>query len=302
MSTSQQPTNRQHGWWFNLVFVGVGVGLTVFAVVSDEHGFGLALFAQTFTFAGLFISVLTLRTHTQAPPSEQTLAALQPSGWKDATQMVRTAPPGAFPAAVMRYVDPGLEFSNGTVQRLAGIDPSGIQVAAERPGLGAPVLVAEAWQVRSQHSRGDEVIGGDVEPRVVAWTALPADIGTVTIRPDNARMKLASLSRVATDFQVDWEAVDTLWHLHGDDEALLRAVIDIGLMGRLTELPPRWIVQIADGALLVLPTAPRNRLTAKPPVLLDVAGEVGEVIDRVREVLPQMLWHDLGTFLSGYRS
>ena len=291
--------NRQHGLWFPLLFVVPGViGLLVGVVILQPF---LIVWGLAFGGGGAVFLVAALRSHEQAVPSEVTAAALGSAGWQDATSAVRDDPGRLMPAPVrvhLRLRDPG----NTAVARLAGIHARQPQAAGIHRGLWhEPVMVAESWVVTATHSTNDRVTGGNIEPRVVAWTSLPAAVGNVTIRPDNARMKLADLTGVATDHTVDWDAVDTTWHLHGDDEALLRAVVDIGLMGRLADLPGRWIVRFDGQALMVVPTSLRNRLAAKPPTLADVADEIGAVVAAVRSILPQMLWSDLDGMLAGYR-
>jgi hypothetical protein len=195
----------------------------------------------------------------------------------------------------------GAGLGYGRVAELAGIHPTSVHAAGARPTSVGEVRVAETWSVTSSSSTNGRVTGGTVEPRAVAWLPIPADIGRVTIRPDSARMKLADLVGVRPDHQVDWEAVDETWHLHGDDEPLLRAVVDIGLMGRLTELPGRWIVRFDGPWLLVVATADGDRLTSKPPTLVEVVDQIADVAVAVRSILPEMLWRDLDTFLSAYR-
>lgn len=291
--------NRQHGLWLPLVFVVPGVIALLVGVVTLQPF--LIVWGLGFGGGGAVFLVAGLRSHKQAVPSEVTAAALASAGWQDATPAVRDDPVRLLPDPVrdhLRLGDPG----DTAVARLAGIHAHQPQAAAIHRGLWHdPVMVAESWIVTATHSTNDRVTGGNIEPRVVAWTYLPAAVGNVTIRPDNARMKLADLTGVAADHTVDWDAVDTTWHLHGDDEALLRAVVDIGLMGRLADLPGRWIVRFGGQVLMVVPTAPRNRLTARPPTLADVADEIGAVVAAVRSILPQMLWSDLDGMLAGYR-
>lgn len=290
--------NLRHGWWFQAVFIAVGA--LVMALAAADGDLGAVATGGVFVAAGTVMAVMGRRSHDQATPTEDTVASLVANGWQDATTGVRTDR-SLIPDAVAAQLKLG-RSNDPRVAELCGIDPSGIQAAATRTDAGdETVTVAEAWTVRSTHKMNERVVGGDVEPRVVAWTQLPASVGTVTVRPDNARMKLADLTGAVSDHKVDWEAVDGTWHLHGDDEALLRAVVDIGLMGRLAELPGRWIVRIAGDTLMVIPTADRNRLAAPPPALADVADDIADVLVAVRRALPQMLWSDLESFLAGYR-
>ena len=304
--------NRPLGVWFPAVFVVVGVSVLVAGIavlVTGTVGVALflLLFGVVFAGAGAGILVSMLRSHRQAVPTEVTVRALTAAGWEDVTGRTRqrlSDLPGPVLAHLrLRGDGPGggpMGF-DPTVADLAGIDPSGLQAAGLRATARAPTGVAESWAVTSVHRTNDEITGGTLEPRVVAWQQLPADIGSVTIRPDNVRMRLADLTGIATDHTVGWEAVDDTWHLYGDDEPLLRAVVDIGLMGRLTELPGRWIVQFRDGYLLVVPTSDRNQLTARPPTLTSVAGDIGDVVVAVRSILPEMLWSGLDEFLAAYR-
>jgi hypothetical protein len=183
-------------------------------------------------------------------------------------------------------------------------------------------LGANGWQDRTDdvRSRGDQLLPGPVVDHLqlgrdrnatVAELAGidPVQPQVVALHPDLwhddpvmvAESWLVTSTERTNDHQVDWDAVDTTWHLHGDDEALLRAVIDIGLMGRLSELDGRWIVRFVGQTLMVIPTAPKNRLVAKPPTLIDVAAEIGDVVVEVRGILPQILFDDLDELLAAYR-
>lgn len=290
-------SNRPHGAWFPLLFVATGGVAIVVGLVTPS--LVAVLVGSLFAGVGGWVVVLGMRSHTDAVPQDTTVAALARHGWRDLTADVREHAEELLPPPVAAHLRAA---NHPVVARLAGIEPEQPQVAAIHDGLwDVPVTVAESWVVTTTDSTNDRITGGNIEPRVVAWMELPAPIGNVTIRPDNARMRLADLTGVSKDHTVDWEAVDTTWHLHGDDEALLRAVIDIGLMGRLADLPGRWIVRFVGTNLMVIPTAARNTLTAKPPTLSDVAGEIGRVVVDVRSILPQMLWSDLDGLLAGYR-
>ncbi len=310
--SSTTPANRPAGLWFGAVFVGMGLFAMVIGLGTglgwDSGGEGspvlFLVVGLFFALAGVWMFVLRLRSHAEAVPPGRTRSALEAAGWRDTTDDVRARPEGLPPPVqrALRVDARNARSRNAAVARLARIHESGLHAAGVLVrSSGEEVRVAEGWVVTSTSSNDDRVTGGTVEPRVVGWTRLPGDIGQVTIRPDSARMKLADLTRIRPDHEVEWETVDETWHIHGDDEPLLRAVVDIGLMGRLAELPGRWLVRFDGPWLLVVPTADRGSVTAKPPALVDVVDEIGAVVTTIRSILPQMLWHDLDGFLAAYR-
>lgn len=46
---------------------------------------------------------------------------------------------------------------------------------------------------------------------------------------------------------------------------------------------------------------PQEPTGRKPPALIDVAAEIGDVVVKVRSILPQMLFDDLDELLAAYR-
>jgi hypothetical protein len=298
-------TNRRFGVWFPLIFVGAGLATVLVGLFGA--GVGPVLVGMIFVVVGGWVLVLQLRSHDRALGEGSGVRLLTANGFRDLTEDVRDARlRGVLPPVVDRLLGHGSDHAAllagrlTPVLRITGMPPAGIRCAGITTTPFGDLVVAEGWRVTAIEETNDRVSGGNIEPRVVGWLRLPAVLPDVTIRPDNARMKVADLLG-NDDHRVDWEAVDVKWHLHGPDEATMRAIVDIGVMGVLAGLPPRWILRITDGWLIGVATATHDELTAKAPTLEQVAADVQPAIVGVRRMMQQMLWDDLDGFLAAYR-
>lgn len=195
--------------WSVRYFIVLGiVGVVIGTVVVRD--WRVVLVAAAFIACAVGMRRPLARSHLGAVPREATIAHLASRGWTDATDRLLRGVEGPLPRIVAEHlhVDPGARGAAWIAAGSAaftGAEPSTTHAAAMRVDLlPGPVTVAESWTATSaaRHQVTGRVTAVTLEPRVAAWTTVPARIDAELRPPDEhalGRPELAGAWRVHVD-------------------------------------------------------------------------------------------------------